>query len=142
MCDGAAHNAAEELGMMRMTCLAALALALLLTACADGDDGAGGGDEPAGPLGVAEALEQGDGEVVVTGSLVVTGDEARLCEVLLESFPPQCGGPNVVVEGLDLDALPLQQEGDVAWSDGGVALRGVLDGDVLRDAEEVEGGIT
>ena len=41
------------------------------------------------------------GEMTVAGSLLVDGEQARLCAALAESFPPQCGEPSLVVENLD-----------------------------------------
>jgi hypothetical protein len=137
--------------MHRLTPLLAVAAAaaLLLSACAGGagdgragDGRAGDGGDAAEPLTVPEALAQGSGEVTVTGSLVVADGEVRLCEVLLESFTPQCGGASLVVEDLDVEALPLAAEGDVAWSEGGALLQGELDDGVLRRTEVVDGAVT
>lgn len=77
--------------------LAALAAAALLAGC-----GASGTDppEPGGPLSVAEALEPGrDGQLLVRGYLIERDGELRLCEAILESYPPQCGEPSLRVEG-------------------------------------------
>ena len=47
----------------------------------------------------------------------------RLCSALLESYPPQCGEPSLVVEGLDLATVAgLTSTNDpslaqVTWSD-------------------------
>jgi hypothetical protein len=83
---------------------------------AEGDPG----DEPG--LSVAEALTHGptDDLVTVTGALFVDADgTARLCDAILESFPPQCGGDRIEVEGLDLDTIPnLETEGDLSWAEG------------------------
>jgi hypothetical protein len=80
----------------------------------------GPGDGPG--LSVAEALTHGptDDLVTVTGALFVDVDgTVRLCDAIAESFPPQCGGDRIVVEGLDLAAVAgLQTEGDVSWAEG------------------------
>lgn len=119
----------------RMKRLGSLTLLIvLLAACAapgdsDGptDDGApvlviadgGPGDGPG--LTVAEALTHGptDDLVTVTGALFVGADgTVRLCDAIAESFPPQCGGDRIVVEGLDLDDIDdIQEENDVRWSE-------------------------
>ena len=121
--------------------LAAL-LVLALAACGGGGDptdGAGtppppsGGSvdpvlvivdgEPGGPgISVAEAIEHQptDDIVVVSGALFVDPDgTVRLCDAIAESFPPQCGGARIVVEGLDLTTVAnLQTEGEVSWAEG------------------------
>ena len=58
-----------------------------------------------------------------------------LCAELLESYPPQCGGPSLVVEGLDMDTLAdITRGDDCAWSARPVELDGVVDNGVLRVA--------
>ena len=116
---------------------ATFALAVLLSAC--GDSG-GGSATPSGPaatdpvlviadgainepgMSVADALghQATDDLVTVSGALFVDPDgTVRLCDAIAESFPPQCGGERIVVEGLDLDLIAnLQTEGDVSWAEG------------------------
>jgi hypothetical protein len=123
---------------MRTTLLSTLAFALVLAACGS-DSGsspldpstAGGSGEPvlvivAGDPGddgltVAQAIEHQptDDIVAVTGALFANADgSVLLCDAIAESFPPQCGGARIRVEGLDLDAVEgLQVEGDVAWAE-------------------------
>jgi len=56
----------------------------------------------------------------------------RLCEVLFESFPPQCGGASIEIRGLDLTTVNgLQVEQNVSWTDREVTLTGVLESGVL-----------
>jgi hypothetical protein len=124
------------------TVLLVTALALLLVACGgtDGDaslsadPGANGGGtgEPVLVIADGEPTESGmsvadalghqatDDLVTVTGALFVGADgTVELCDAIAESFPPQCGGDRIVVEGLDLDSVDdLQTEGDVAWAEG------------------------
>jgi hypothetical protein len=82
---------------------------------ADGAPGDGAG------ISVAEALTHGptDDLVTVTGALFIDADgSVRLCDAIAESFPPQCGGERIVVEGLDLDDIDdIQEEGNVRWSE-------------------------
>lgn len=79
----------------------------------------GGGNEPG--MTVGEALDQQATYdlVSVTGALFIGADGGvLLCEAIAESFPPQCGGERLTVDGLDPAAVAdLQTEGDVSWSD-------------------------
>ncbi len=88
--------------------------------------------EPA--LAIEEALAAEANEpLLVRGNLLAERDEIRLCSALAESFPPQCGGASLRVEGLDLERVGgLTSAGDVAWSDRPVELRGVVEDGVLR----------
>ena len=111
-------------------------LALLACLALGGAAACGGG--PTGTLTVSEALAGGGGEVTVRGSLLApAGEPVRLCSALLESYPPQCGEPSLVVRGLDLQGLGgLASTEDpalaqVTWSNGQLDLSGTLDGDVL-----------
>jgi hypothetical protein len=87
--------------------------------------------EDAGPgMSVAEALghRATDDLVAVSGALFVDPDgTVRLCDAIAESFPPQCGGERIVVEGLNLAAIgDLQTEGEVSWAES-VTLFGSVD---------------
>lgn len=64
-----------------------------------------------------------DGQaVVVRGFLLVEGDTARLCEMALESYPPQCGGETLTLVGavppqiLDQLESPDDPGATVAWA--------------------------
>ena len=73
-------------------------------------------------ISVADALGHGptDDMVLVTGALFVDPDgTVRLCDAILESFPPQCGGDRLTVAGIDLDAIgDLQDANGVRWAEG------------------------
>jgi hypothetical protein len=104
----------------------------------DGDSDAAGSTIPSdlasGPgISVTEALASDlDSPLLVNGYLVVTDGQARLCEALAESFPPQCGGARLKIEGLDLASIDgLQEEGGVTWSDDQIQLLGALKGGVF-----------
>ncbi len=95
------------------------------------------------PLAVAASLVLaacgGSDETTVRGHVVAPeGGPVRLCEALAESYPPQCGGSSLTVEGLDLASVPgLTSTGDpalaqVRWSEGEVELTGVVTGGILR----------
>lgn len=115
------------------------ALLLVLVACGIGPDAPtddsdpGGGpriDEPTitvvqgqadGPgISVDEAIARAGTEaVLVNGALFIDPDGVvRLCSAIAESFPPQCGGARLLVEGLDPAAVPdLQEANDVRWAE-------------------------
>jgi hypothetical protein len=101
---------------------------LALAGCGDDQDSAA----PTGELSVEQALEvESDTPVLVRGFLVVA-DRARLCSALAESYPPQCGGPSLVVEDLPPRELErLERAEGVAWSERQVTLRGLVDDGVL-----------
>jgi hypothetical protein len=81
-------------------------------------EGGGGGDSG---MSVAEALthQATDDLVSVAGALFVDPDgTAQLCEAIAESFPPQCGGQRITVQGLDLETVPdLQAANGVRWAE-------------------------
>ena len=88
----------------------------------------------AGPgISIEEALASGSGEtLLVSGNLLADGEEVRLCSALAESFPPQCGGPQIRVEGLTLAEVDgLMTEGAVSWTDRPIQLLGEVEGDSL-----------
>jgi len=90
-------------------------------------------------LTVPEALgTDATGVIAVRGFLFDDGSGLRLCEVLAESFPPQCGGAHLVIDGLtfgDVPNLPeaedvtVTTEQNVTWTDSFVTLLGEFDGD-------------
>jgi hypothetical protein len=111
---------------MRFILLALLAVAV--PACGSGTDSGASGSSA---ITVKQALTAKPGEaVLVRGALIVSGGIARLCYAVLESYPPQCGGPSLVVRELDLNTVgELTNANGVTWSDREVRLRGtVVDG--------------
>jgi hypothetical protein len=84
-------------------------------------------------LSVDKALEhRGDDVIGVRGSVLIDRrGTTRLCSSLAESDPPACGGPSLVVRGLDPDALPRRSHSQgVTWAER-VTLRGTVRGGVL-----------
>ena len=74
------------------------------------------------------------------GNLFDDGTGVRLCEMLAESFPPQCGGARLEVAGFgfdqigqlpDAESISVTSAQGVTWTDGYVSLLGELEGDVL-----------
>ncbi|HZJ02905.1 MAG TPA: BsuPI-related putative proteinase inhibitor [Thermoleophilia bacterium] len=96
-------------------------------------------DPGAYPRSVAEALDRDKpGRYSLMGFLISTADGIRLCDGLAESYPPQCGGPSVSVEGLEMDrvtGLSRAPDSEVAWTDFPIALEGSLDGEVFTVSE-------
>jgi hypothetical protein len=105
-------------------------LTVALAACGSGTDSGAPGNSA---ITVEQALAAKPSEVVlVRGALIVSGGTARLCSAILESYPPQCGGPSLVVRGLDLDTIgELTSANDITWSDREVRLRGTVTGGTL-----------
>ncbi len=83
------------------------------------------------PIEISEVLARSAGEVSVIGYVVIDDAGARLCEVLAESFPPQCGGAAIVIANPDALTVALQQEQSVRWTDERVRLDGTYDGSQL-----------
>lgn len=84
----------------------------------------------AGPLLDTEALLAAaparDGQVVHVTGFVLISDQVRLCSVVLESYPPQCGGaavhltgeiPADVVAALDKTTEPDLAQANWGWVD-------------------------
>jgi len=84
------------------------------------------------PIEVGDLLD-GDGarNATVRGFVVWDENQARLCEVLMESFPPQCGGQAVVISNPDQLDVELEIEGTVRWTQGFVEIAGSFDGEVF-----------
>ena len=88
-----------------------------------------------GALTVSDALESGaSAEMSVSGFLVIDDSGARLCDVLAESYPPQCGGAGALpVTGFEESVdVPLVTAQGVSWTDERVVLDGeIVDGTLV-----------
>jgi hypothetical protein len=91
-------------------------------------------------LSVEQVVADGfEGLVTVVGHLVASADQPiRICSALMESFPPQCASPSLVVAGFDFESLPgwSATGGDptasnVTWTDTPVEITGRIDTGVL-----------
>jgi hypothetical protein len=86
-----------------------------------------------GGLDISAAIAyEGTEAVAVRGYFVADGQTARLCEALAESYPPQCGGVNVVVTNPEaLTDTVLVEVGNTQWSEDSVTVLGhVVDGEL------------
>ena len=95
-----------------------------------------GGMVADGGLTVSEALiTDVVGVIGVQGFLFDDGSGPVLCEVLAESFPPQCGGASVAVEGHEEAVdVPIVSEQGVTWTDQPLTLFGeIVDGTLVVD---------
>lgn len=102
----------------------ALLAALLLAACAT--ESPSSTPSPGDAVPIVEAVA-GDvqGPFLVSGYYLAGPDGQRLCEALAESFPPQCGGTSVILDGGGtLADLATSTEADVSWSDAPVTIEG------------------
>ncbi len=88
----------------------------------------------AGPVLQIADLLAGDGatDVTVRGSVLWDGDEARLCAVLMESHPPQCGGDSIPIANPDRLTLALEEHQGIRWTPQPVELAVDYDGRQLR----------
>lgn len=116
---------------------ASVAVGLALAGCGGETTGPEQPSPPAhggtGEPSIVEEARRAGGRQAVRGTLLARDGEARLCSAILESFPPQCGEPSLLVHGLDFDAVEGTTSADgVTWSEGEVTIVGVVDGDVLR----------
>jgi len=95
-----------------------------------------------GGLDVQAALDSTvTGVVAIKGYLFDDGTGLRLCGALAESFPAQCGGPSLTVEGFAFDRMielpeyelvQVESSGGVTWTAGLVTLFGeVVDGNLV-----------
>lgn len=82
-----------------------------------------------GGLTVPDALStDATGLIAVQGHFFDDGTGARLCEVLAESFPPQCGGASIPLSGHEdvIETVLLVTTQGVTWTDAPVSLLGEI----------------
>ena len=139
------------IGSYRTRLTAAASALALVTACsAVPSAGGGGAGTPApgnpgqgtGPgIFVEDALRSTSQEpLLVRGAVVATREEVRLCSALAESYPPQCGGPSLKVEGLDLSTVEgLKSHAGVRWTETEIKLLGHVRNGVLTIAANSQG---
>lgn len=69
---------------------------------------------------------------VFGGAVIWDNASARLCEAIMESFPPQCGGMWVVIADPTNLSVELDEAGGVKWTPGFVELEATFDGSRLQ----------
>ncbi|WP_150461291.1 hypothetical protein [Nesterenkonia ebinurensis] len=126
----------------------AAAAALALSACGTGEDPSAqpNGDSPSeadisSSGGVVPAMDAADlpdsppeleapepATVITSASVLEDAEGPQLCYYMMESYPPQCGGPDVI--GWDWDEHPHNEASGVRWGDY------VLTGDYDPGTEE------
>ena len=81
-------------------------------------------------ISIEEAIALDSPEpVLVNGWVHARGGEVRFCDAVAESYPPQCPGVSLLVEGLKLEEVDgLQRASGVAWSERTQLLGVVQDG--------------
>jgi hypothetical protein len=114
-----------------------VALLFILPACGSGEDGEPAPQPPASAglamgsgITIDEAIDLGSSEpVLVNGWIRAEDGEIRFCDAVAESYPPQCVGTSLVVEGLELAEVDgLTRAAGVAWTDRTQLLGVVADG--------------
>ncbi len=123
--------------------LSGLLLAVIV-ACGSDDTGGTKAGDGAEPTEIGQALKAANGsEVTVGGFLIVDTDgNIRLCSLLAESLPPQCGGDRIDLPGFDVSAVPNTKSVEfrpggirtVTWTDDLITLKGIRETDGLREA--------
>lgn len=81
-------------------------------------------------INITDAIGQaGGGPVLVNGALFIDEEGGvLLCEAIAESFPPQCGGARLEVQGLDPDGQLLEEANGVRWTESTQLLGRVVAG--------------
>jgi hypothetical protein len=105
-----------------------LAGVLLLGACADPTGPASGGNQPDdAPAATAPPTPSASGPVSAVATVLQEGDgPPELClGGVAESFPPQCGGPEIT--GWDWDTVEAESAQGITW--GEYAVEGTWDGE-------------
>lgn len=61
-------------------------------------------------------------DVAVSGFVLIDESGARLCEVLMESYPPQCGGYSIEISNPEALQVLLEEASGVQWTQDRVTL--------------------
>lgn len=83
-------------------------------------------------IAVAELLEEAATDSARVAGFVIWDDSgARLCQQLLESYPPQCGQPSVPIANPDALDFPFDETQDIRWTPNAIEVEAAWDGDGL-----------
>ena len=112
----------------------ALAAILLLVGCGS-DASIEPGAEDTAPDSVLSVTALLDGPtdltVRVNGFLFIDDRGSLLCELLLESYPPQCGGPSVAIENPEAAGEDLDETQGIRWTPNPIEIVATWDGVAL-----------
>jgi hypothetical protein len=115
-----------------------------LAACGSDRDGKAPSPHPASAVGpgisVEQAIRAHSAEpLLVNGTLFVQKGQVLLCGAVAESYPPQCVGDRLVVNGFDPAKVGgLKSAGDVSWKDEPVQLLGVVADGTISVSENAQ----
>jgi hypothetical protein len=87
----------------------------------------------AGPgISIDEAIAiDSDEPLLVNGNIWAEGDKVYFCDAVAESYPPQCAGVRLEVEGVKLAEVDgLQRASGIAWTERTQLLGVVADGKI------------
>jgi inhibitor of cysteine peptidase len=87
------------------------------------------------PIDVGDLADAGPGDVTVRGFVIWDDSSARLCELLLESYPPQCGGASIEIADPESLGVELEEAQGVRWTPNAVTLGWMFDGEHLTHGE-------
>ncbi len=92
-------------------------------------------------LTVAEALEaDAEGPLLVRGFVYAAEGGLRLCDALAESYPPQCAGASIRVEGVSLSEFERVETAEgVSWTQAAVKILGDLENGALVVSDTAQG---
>ena len=119
-------------------------MVLTASSCASGD-GAGGSTDvtvtstststappPDRAVSVDELIANPEARnETVAGAVLWDQEGTRLCDALMESYPPQCGDPSVVIANPEALDLEFQQAGGIWWNDEWIEIDGHFDGEIF-----------
>ena len=127
---------------LRIFLPAALLITVLMIACGSSDS------DKSGVTEISQALAAAGGsEVSASGFLIADRDGLiRLCSLLLESSPPQCGGDRIELPGFDVSSVPDTQRAQVTndirtliWTNDPITVTGIRTSDGLGSAQLLRG---
>lgn len=89
--------------------------------------------QPSVPISVTELVARSTDTATVRGFLHVDEGQARLCDAILESYPPQCGEPSITLVDLNVDAIAgTTTAGGITWKERVVLTVQRVDADVFH----------
>lgn len=130
---------------VRTHALAVVVVAFLAVGCGDSDND----DQPSDTTAMATSTMPDDAgdpmpmqvdelvaggaraEALVSGFVLTDSTNTRLCELLMESFPAQCGGESVVIANPEVLTVDVDETQGISWTPSPVLLSGSYDGDEL-----------